>query len=135
MVAERLGAKIEIGQNTFIGNSSIIAAEHISIGDDVLISWGCTIVDHHSHSTNWNERSQDVRMWYNGKKDWSAVRISPVRIGNKVWIGFNSIVLAGVTIGEGAVIGCGSIVTKDVAPFTVVAGVPAKPNRNLNDVD
>ena len=50
----------------------------------------------------------------------------PVTIGHDVWIGHNVTVLAGVTVGNGAAIGAGAIVTKDVAPYTVVAGVPAK---------
>ena len=51
----------------------------------------------------------------------------PVTIGHDVWIGHNVTVLPGVTIGNGAAVGAGAIVTKDVAPYTVVAGVPAKP--------
>ena len=51
----------------------------------------------------------------------------PVTIGHDVWIGHNVTVLPGVTIGNGAAIGAGAVVTKDVAPYTVVAGVPAKP--------
>lgn len=53
----------------------------------------------------------------------------PVRIGHDVWIGHNVTVLPGVTIGNGAAIGAGAVVTKDVAAYTVVAGVPAKPIR------
>jgi hypothetical protein len=56
--------------------------------------------------------------------DWR--RASHVRIGNDVWIGHGATVMPGVTIGDGAVIGSGAVVTKDVAPFTIVAGVPAK---------
>jgi len=52
-----------------------------------------------------------------------------VTIGNDVWIGHSATIMAGVSIGNGAVIGAGSVVTKDVAPYTIVAGVPAKPIR------
>ena len=48
-------------------------------------------------------------------------------IGNDVWIGYEAVILAGVTIGDGAVIGARAVVTKDVAPYTVVGGVPARP--------
>lgn len=51
---------------------------------------------------------------------------SPVRVGHDVWIGTGSIVMGGLTVGNGAVIGAGSVVTKDVAPYTIVAGTPAK---------
>jgi acetyltransferase-like isoleucine patch superfamily enzyme len=56
----------------------------------------------------------------------------PVRIGRNVWIGFEAVVLPGVTVGEGAVIGARAVVTEDVAPFTVVAGNPARAIRRLD---
>jgi galactoside O-acetyltransferase len=55
----------------------------------------------------------------------------PVKIEDKVWIGFNSIILKGVTVGEGAIVGAGSVVTKDVPPYTIVAGNPARIIREL----
>lgn len=50
-------------------------------------------------------------------------------VGNDVWIGYEAVILAGVTIGDGAIIGTRALVTKDVAPYTIVGGVPAKPIR------
>ena len=50
-------------------------------------------------------------------------------IGNDVWIGFEAVILAGVTIGDGAIIGARAVVTKDVPPYTIVGGVPARPIR------
>ncbi len=50
-------------------------------------------------------------------------------IGNDVWIGFEAVILAGVTVGDGAVIGARAVVTKDVPPYTIVGGVPAVPIR------
>lgn len=50
-------------------------------------------------------------------------------IGNDVWIGYEAVILAGVTVGDGAVIGARAVVTKDVPPYTIVGGVPAKPIR------
>ena len=50
-------------------------------------------------------------------------------IGNDVWIGFEAVILAGVTVGDGAIVGARAVVTKDVPPYTVVGGVPAKPIR------
>ena len=54
-------------------------------------------------------------------------------IGNDVWIGYEAVILPGVTIGDGAVIGCRAVVTKDVPPYTIVGGVPAKPIRKRFD--
>lgn len=56
-----------------------------------------------------------------------------IRIGNDVWIGFEAVILAGVTIGDGAIIGTRAVVTKDVPPYTIVGGVPAKPIRRRFD--
>lgn len=131
LVSEREGAHIIIGQNSFIGSSILASASRIEVGDDVLISWGCSIVDHNSHAVGWKQRRQDVKNWYRDTKDWTYVSVAPVKIGNKCWIGLNVIVLKGVEIGEGAVVAAGSIVTKSVPPWTVVAGNPARVIREI----
>jgi len=122
---------IRIGQNTFIGASHLVCSKEINIGNNVLISWGCTIVDHDSHAIKFSRREKDVADWFRGKKDWSTVVRKEVNIMDKSWIGFNSIILKGVTIGEGAIVGAGSVVTKDVLPWTIVAGNPAKIIREI----
>lgn len=133
VVSERDGACIIIGKNTFIGGSLIASATKIEIGDDVLISWGCNIVDHNSHPIGWQQRKNDVRDWYMGSahKDWSHVLMKPVRIGDKAWLGLRVIILKGVEIGEGAVVAAGSVVTKDVPSWTIAAGNPAKVIREI----
>jgi acetyltransferase-like isoleucine patch superfamily enzyme len=130
---ERDNASVIIGKNTFIGASHLICSRSIDIGDDVLISWGCVIADHNSHSIRFSERKNDVLDWYDGTKNWTHVVDKPIQIKNKVWIGMNSIVLKGVTVGEGAIVGAGSVVTKDVLPWTIVAGNPAVLIRELKE--
>lgn len=127
---DKENATVSIGKRAFV-NASLIAAQKIEIGDDVLISWGVTIVDHNSHSISFSDRAEDVRNWRSGKKDWTHVKIAPIKISNKVWIGFNSIILKGVTIGEGSVVGAGSVVTKDVPAWTIVGGNPAHIIREI----
>lgn len=133
IASDRDGSSVSIGRNSFIGGSTIVTAIGVTIGDDVLVSWGCTIVDHDSHALDWTHRRADVASHYQGVKDWSNVSMRPVTIADKVWIGFNVIVLKGVTIGEGAVVAAGSVVTRDVLPFTLVAGNPARPVRQLKN--
>ena len=134
IVFERTGARISIGKNTFIGGgSSLISAQCIAVGNDVMISWGCTVIDHNGHSLSWSKRKNDVAKWFVGEKDWQVVDMAPVTIHDKVWIGFNTIILKGVTIGEGAIVGAGSVVTKDVEPFTVVGGNPAKMIKKVSE--
>jgi len=135
IVFERPGGEVRIGSRTFIGCSSLICATHLSIGNDVLISFGVTIVDHDSHSPYFEKRKHDVLMWLEGKKDWSHVKSRPVHIHDKAWIGMHAIILEGVTIGEGAVVGAGAVVTKDVPAYTLVAGNPARPIKSLASSD
>jgi acetyltransferase-like isoleucine patch superfamily enzyme len=132
LIAEREGAHISIGRNTFIGASIIASAQSIEIGSDVLISWGCTVVDHNSHAVAWSQRKEDVKEWYHNRKDWTSVAVKPVKIGNKVWLGLNVIVLKGVEIGEGSIVAAGSIVTKSIPSWTMVAGNPARVIREIS---
>jgi galactoside O-acetyltransferase len=131
LCADRPESEIRIGSRTFIGRSTIICAQGVTIGDDVLISWGCQIVDHDSHALDWADRASDVSDWYKGSKDWSKVPCAPVVIGNRVWIGFNALVLKGVHIGDGAVVAAGSVVTRDVPANSLVGGNPARVIREL----
>lgn len=109
---------LEIGESTSIGefNNIRAAGGKIIIGKKCLISQFVTIV-----ASNHNIDKKYIIMdqgWDENKTD--------VTIGNDVWIGAKSVILPGVTIGDGAVIAAGSIVNKDVAPYSIVAGVPAK---------
>lgn len=132
IVFDRENASITIGNRVFM-NGTLVAAQSIELGDDILMAWGITVVDHNSHSTSFSKRSNDVTNWRHGRKDWTHVDIAPVKICSKVWIGFNAIVLKGVTIGEGAVVAAGAVVTKDVPPWTIVAGNPARVVREIPD--
>lgn len=124
---------VKIGDRCFIGASHIVCREKITLGDDVIISWGVTLVDHNSHALEWEHRRNDVENWARGEKNWHHVDVRPVVIHDKVWIGFGASILKGVVIGEGAVIGAGSVVTRDVPPYTVVAGNPARPIKRINE--
>jgi acetyltransferase-like isoleucine patch superfamily enzyme len=127
---ERPGAVVEIGARSFV-NGLLVSATRISIGNDVLMSWGVTVVDHDSHALAFDQRRRDVLDWRQGRKDWTHVATAPVIISDKAWIGFGATILKGVTIGEGAIVGAQSVVTRDVEPWTVVAGNPARVVRRL----
>ena len=131
MAFERQGARISVGDRTFIGNCVISCANEIEIGNDVLIAWNVAIFDHGSHSVNFKQRSNDVRQWAKGQKNWDSVSLAKTKIGDKSWIGYGSIILPGVEVGEGAVVGAGSVVSRDVQPWTIVAGNPARLIREI----
>lgn len=134
-VFESEQGRVSIGDRSFINSGTqLISRSQIEIGDDVTIAWGCCIYDHDSHSLDWRARIEDLRCLREdlragrdplASKDWSVVRTKPICICDKAWIGMNAIILKGVTIGEGAVVAAGSVVTKDVSSWTVVAGNPA----------
>lgn len=104
------GGVIEIGDKTYIGDrTEIHAGELVKIGNNVNISWDCNILDRDYHAICGDEE-----------------KTMPVTIGDKAWIGCRSIILKGVSIGEGAVVAAGSVVTSDVPCNCLVAGNPAK---------
>lgn len=134
-IFETVGGYVQIGNRVHIGASTFISKSRITIEDDVTIAWGCTIYDHNSHSIYWNERKSDTIREYRDlleygdpivNKDWDNVITKEITICKKAWIGMNVIILKGVTIGEGAVVAAGSVVTKDVPPYRVVGGNPAQ---------
>ncbi|MET4519808.1 acyltransferase [Bradyrhizobium sp. I1.7.5] len=135
IIFEDQGGDVRIGDRSYLGLSTLICVRSVAIGDDVLVSWGATIVDHDSHSLEWDLRRNDVSNWARKHKDWSHVPSAPVVIGDKVWIGFNVTILKGVTIGEGAVVAACSVVTRDVPPRALVAGNPARIIRVLGADD
>jgi galactoside O-acetyltransferase len=103
----------------------------IEIGDDVLISYGGILADSDNHSTNLSLRRGDLARWRSGNYDWTHAPIKPIRIENGAWLGARVIILKGVTIGEGAIVGAGSVVRSNVPPFTIVAGNPAEIIREI----
>ncbi len=140
-VFETAKGNITIGDNVHIGSATFISRDSISVGNNVTMAWDITLYDHNSHSIHWEERKNDNQQCYedyinhNGNniinKDWSNVKSAPIVIEDKVWIGFGVTVLKGVTIGEGAVVGAKSVVTKNVPPWSVVAGNPAQVVKQL----
>jgi acetyltransferase-like isoleucine patch superfamily enzyme len=133
LVAERDESRLEIGNNVVVGGGSVIdCAVSVRIEDDVMVSYQCIIADSDNHSIYPELRTADVANWMNGRRhDWSHSAMGPVVIKRGAWIGARSIILKGVTIGEGAVVGMGSVVTCDVPPRCVVAGNPARIIREI----
>ena len=132
LVTEKDGSKIKIGNNVFLGANSILdCVDSIIIEDDVLISYGCTLLDCDGHSYRYSRRKNDLQSWKKGERGFGAAQTKPIKICKGAWIGANSIILKGVIIGEGAIVGAGSVVMKSVPPWTVVAGNPARVIRKI----
>ena len=119
------GSRILIGNNVGISGSTLNASKSITIGDNTIIGSGCLITDTDSHPIAAKLRNRPDYLRY--------TKSLPIVIGKDVFIGARSIIMKGVTIGDGAVIGAGSVVTKDVPSNAIVAGNPARIIRQINE--
>ena len=112
----RPGAQIIVGDDVGMSGCSICAAEEVTIGSDCLLGANVLVTD-----TDFHPLEPQGRRY---RRD--NVPVSPVHIGDNVFVGTGAMILKGVTIGENAVIGAGSVVTGDIPSNTVAAGVPAR---------
>lgn len=107
------GGHLSIGNRSYINdNSTITCFESISIGSSCAVSWNTNVLDANIHEIVAEERPRS--------------RFQPVQIGDRVWVGTGATVLPGVTIGDGAIVAAGSVVTTDVPGATLAAGNPAR---------
>jgi acetyltransferase-like isoleucine patch superfamily enzyme len=123
------GARVRIGDWCFVGpGAKLWAMESIDIGNRVFISHGVQVFDNNSHSLSAAERHERFKELRTVGRHLTpeAVVHRSISIGDDVWIGFNCAIMKGVTIGRGAVVGAGSVVTHDVAAYGVVVGNPAR---------
>jgi acetyltransferase-like isoleucine patch superfamily enzyme len=128
------GGQITIGEWCYVGEGARIwSAASITIGDRVLIAHSVNIFDNLTHPIRAAERHEQTRQIYQvGHPQQISLDESPVRIGDDAWIGAGAFVLRGVTIAEGAIVAAGAVVTRDVPPYTMVAGNPATIVRELS---
>jgi acetyltransferase-like isoleucine patch superfamily enzyme len=128
LVLFKHGGEILIGDDCFVGqDSKIWSAKKIHIGNRVLIAHNVNIHDNNSHPLNSVERHKDfVHIFKKGFQENINLNEKEIIIHDDVWIGFNSTIMKGVTIGKGAIIGSNSIITEDVPPYAVVVGNPSK---------
>jgi acetyltransferase-like isoleucine patch superfamily enzyme len=123
----KVGTFVEIQKNAFIGRNCKISShtficEGVTVEDDVFIGHNVTFInDMYPRSTAEGGGLQT-------EADWKVV---PTFIRKGASVGSSATILAGVTVGEGAIVGAGAVVTKDVAPWTIVAGNPAKVLRRI----
>lgn len=123
----KIGAFVEIQKNARVGKNCKISShtficEGVEIEDNCFIGHGVMFTnDKYPRATNADGSAQT-------EADWEVI---PTYVKKGASIGSGAVIVAGVTIGENAIVGAGAVVTKDVAPNTIVAGVPAKPLRTI----
>lgn len=135
----KFGGKVFIDQNTYIGPGTIIQCkESITIGKGVIIANNVLIIDNNNHPVEpelrWrmslcNDFLND-ELW-----TWKYAQSKPIVIEDNVWIGRDCRIMKGVTIGKGSIVALGSIVTKDVPPYSMVAGNPARIVKSIKPME
>ncbi len=124
------GGKIVIGDYCYIGEQSKIwSSINVKIGNRVLIAHNVNIHDNNAHPLDSEQRHNQFKLIISEKchpKEDKTLNEKPIIIEDDVWIGFNSTILKGVTIGKGAIVAACTLVTKDVPQNVIVAGNPAQ---------
>lgn len=125
--------RVLLGDYALVHGARIVCDADVTIEDYALISWNVVLMDTYRVPIDPDGRREQARRVpdQQPRRLEGSVAAQPVRIGRAAWIGFDSCVLPGVTVGEGAIVGARSVVTEDVDPFTIVAGNPARVVRRL----
>lgn len=126
--------KIEIGDYCFVGEGTrIYSAASIKIGNRVQIAHNCNVFDNNIHSLAPDERHLEyLQNITKGPYKLFDLNEKAIVIMDDAWIGANSIVMKGVTIGTAAIVAAGSVVLKDVPDYTIVAGNPARQIKTID---
>ena len=128
-------AVVSLGDYSVLHSVWIIAGQSISIGSHALISWDVVIMDTYQWSQEIPVRRTMLESFARSRDrgiPTNNVATKPVTIGNNVWIGFGSVILPGVTIGDNCVVGCRAVVNEDMPPNTVHGGNPASFLKSLD---
>lgn len=126
---------ITIGRQCYIGKEVVIET-NASIGDYALIASRVAFVGRHDHGTDRLGVPMRFGPWVGGADAAESVKSEGVVVEDDVWIGFGAIVLSGVRIGRGAIVAAGALVTRDVEPYDIVGGSPARTvSRRFVDPD
>lgn len=126
-------SEIRIGNNVGMSSPRFWIKTKLTIGDFVRVGGNVLFIDTDCHPINYIYRRVDAKGKYGVDYVNSLIQSAPIKIGNDVWIGADTIILKGVTIGDRAIIGAGSIVTKDVPADCIAAGNPCEVIRMLDN--
>ena len=129
--------RIDVGAYTVLNGCYLLCESQITIGAHCLFAWGSVVTDHWGGLATLDERREALRRAAANRERWVAqpVPSRPVTIADNVWIGFDAVVMPGVTIGRGAVVSSRSVIVDDVPAYAVVVGNPGRIVRFLEPDD
>jgi acetyltransferase-like isoleucine patch superfamily enzyme len=128
--------RVKLGDFALVHGARIICDTEVLIGDYALISWNVVLMDTYRLPVSAKLRRPEMERL--AAKGWCAtesVASSPICLERNVWIGFDTCILPGVTIGEGSIVGAKSVVKESVPPFTIVGGNPARVLRTMSPAE
>ena len=123
---------VDVGRYVLLNSVRILCDGPLEIGDHALLSWGVLLMDSYREPLGFAARHRRHQERTAGRPPSFRPQVRPIRIGANTWIGFDSCILPGVTVGEGSIVGARSVVTESVPPYCVVAGNPARLVRQLD---
>ena len=125
--------RIFVGEYTVLNGTCLVAHDRITIGSHCLLAWGSVVTDTWCGAASPEARRAVLQAAARdpGRHPGPVETPRPVTLEDNVWIGFDSVILPGVTLGRGAIVGCKTVVTRDVAPYEVVVGDPMRVVRRL----
>ena len=118
IIVARMGGKINIGSHVCMSGCTLYSIDSITVGDHTDIGSGCKIIDNDFHPLSYSQRSPVERL--------DLVKHRPITIGEGCFIGANSIILKGTTLGKNVVVGAGSVVCGSFPNNVIIAGNPAR---------
>jgi transferase family hexapeptide repeat protein len=127
--------RVSLGQYSLVHGAWFICDAQVEIGDYSLISWNVVLMDTYRVPLDPSARRRELMQVPTRplRRPAAQTPAQPIHIGRNVWLGFDVCVLPGVTIGDGAIVGARSVVAENVAPYTVVAGNPARLVRSIEN--
>jgi acetyltransferase-like isoleucine patch superfamily enzyme len=125
--------RVTLGEHALVHGVRIVCDDRVEIGDHAMLSWNVVLMDTYRAPADPAQRRVLLRQLAESERRQlpPGDDARPVVIGPNTWIGFDACVMPGVTVGRGSIVGAKSVVFDDVAPYTVVAGNPARPVREL----
>ncbi len=132
IVTRAEGAKISIGNNVGISGATIYARKGITIGDNTCIGGNVKILDNDFHPIEWEERNRLLQDEKGGDVT-ELIPAKPISIGKNCFIGCNSIILKGTTLGDGCVVGAGAVVSGKFPDNSIIVGNPGKVIKRVGE--
>lgn len=130
-------AYIEVGPYSMINSARLVCDAQITIGSHCLIAWNVVLMDSRRAPYDCESRRGLLSQAIEDGFHWPAAPVpaEPITLADNVWIGFDCVVLPGVTIGEGSVVGARSVVYDDIPPYSIAVGNPARVVRTLEQCE